>query len=119
MAKDLIQFKNGGILLYFGMPMCLFTGTYRLTARKQFLKEVVLGFAIDIVYLLAMSYLQGVNNATLAQENIQLNANLFEFSKLQTIAFIVKLVCFAMWPLEIFIFVIEMCRKQNLEHAPI
>ena len=28
------DFKKTGFFLYFGMPMCLFTGTYRLTARK-------------------------------------------------------------------------------------
>jgi hypothetical protein len=29
-----MNFKKTGFFLYFGIPMCLFTGTYRMTARK-------------------------------------------------------------------------------------
>lgn len=61
------EYKKKGVMLYLGLPMALFTGSFRLTSRKQFLKEVIFGFVLDIVYIIAMFYIQGVNNAASAR----------------------------------------------------
>jgi hypothetical protein len=55
-------------MLYLGLSMSLFTGSFRLTSRKQFIKEVIFGFVMDIVYIVAMFYIQGVNNAASAKD---------------------------------------------------
>jgi len=38
---------------------------------------------------------------------------------MQTIPLVLKLICLGMWPIEIFMFVLEICRKKNLENAPL
>lgn len=62
------DYKKKGAMLYLGLSMSLFTGSFRLTARKQFIKEVIFGFVMDIVYIVAMFYIQGVNNAASAKD---------------------------------------------------
>jgi len=99
-------------MLYLGLPMCLFTGTYRLIARKQFFKQVILGFIVDILYLLAMFYMQGLNNANSLKEHITVN-KLFDLSWIAFVPLILKVVCLVMWPIELFMFIAEMCRKQS------
>lgn len=51
------EYKKKGVMLYLGLPMALFTGSFRLTARKQFIREVTFGFVLDIVYIVAMFYI--------------------------------------------------------------
>jgi hypothetical protein len=44
-------------MLYLGLSMAFFTGSFRITARKQFIKEVTFGFVMDIVYIVALFYI--------------------------------------------------------------
>jgi hypothetical protein len=53
---DESEYNRKGWMLYFGLPMSLFTGTYRMTSRKHFAKFVIFGFIIDVLYLLGMFY---------------------------------------------------------------
>ena len=96
--------------------MCIFTGTYRVTARKQFFKEVILGFTLDIVYLLGMSYIQGLNNASSLKDQLSVKNFINDLPWVAYVPLFVKAVCLCMWPIEIFMFIAEMCRKQNAEH---
>jgi hypothetical protein len=112
------EYKKKGVMLYLGLSMALFTGSFRLTARKQFIREVTFGFVLDIVYIVAMFYIQGVNNAASAHEQLKAS-ELLSLSRMQTIPLVLKLICLGMWPIEIFMFVLEICRKKNLENAPL
>lgn len=44
---------------------------------------------------------------------------MLRLSRIQTIPLVLKLICLGMWPIEIFMFVLEICRKKNLENAPL
>ena len=56
-AVEANEYRKRGVMLYLGLPMALLTGSFRLTARKQFLKEVTFGFVVDIIYIVAMFYI--------------------------------------------------------------
>jgi hypothetical protein len=62
--------RKRGCVLYAALPMSIFTGHYRISNRKHFVKEVVLGLLLDYLYLLAMINVTGLNNSAVLQEMI-------------------------------------------------
>jgi len=54
-----------GVLLYFAVPITFISGCFRLLPVRNFAREVGIGFILDLLFLLPLFFLQGLNNATL------------------------------------------------------
>lgn len=65
------NFVKAGILMYLAIPLTLISGAFRLLPVRNFSREVGTGFAIDLVYLLPLFFIQGLNNATLQANEIE------------------------------------------------
>jgi len=109
--------RKRGCVLYTALPMSIFTGHYRISNRKHFAKQVVLGLLLDYLYLLAMVNVTGLNNSAVLQEMISAE-QIWAYSHFETISMTVKLVnMLIIWPLEFFMFMVELYMKKNLERA--
>lgn len=81
-----------GMLLYSALPLSYLTGCYRLLNFKNFHKEIGLGLVIDLLLnAVAMLIVQGLNNSYL-NTNAARDGLVFEFSNLQSVAVIAKLI---------------------------
>ena len=91
-----------------------FTGSHRLLNFKNFKREMISGLLMDFFfYVLPAIMLQGMNNATLAQEDIEFGIG-SKFSLLQTTAILLKFANFVDILLEFIMFGIEMYLLHNL-----
>lgn len=60
-----------GAMLYTALPITYLTGVYRMMGAKNFSRELGLGFGLDLFFTLSLLFLQGVNNATLANLSLE------------------------------------------------
>ena len=51
------KFVKEGALLYLAIPVCYYTGAFRLLSSTHFTKEVGLGFGIEIFFTLALIFI--------------------------------------------------------------
>ncbi len=59
------DYLRAGIMLYCAVPLTFISGCFRLLPVKNFAREVGIGFALDLFFLLPLFFIQGLNNATL------------------------------------------------------
>jgi len=52
-------------MLYIAVPLTYVSGCFRLLPVKNFARDVGIGFGFDFLFLLALFFIQGLNNATL------------------------------------------------------
>jgi hypothetical protein len=60
------DYQNDGYKLYIAVPLMYWTGVYRMINPRDFVKEIGIGFGLEILFTWTLFFLQGVNNSTLA-----------------------------------------------------
>ena len=105
------EYRNAGFMLYAAMPLSYISGLFRLMGSTNFAKEIGIGFCFDLIFTLAMFFIQAVNNSNLHQlmPEKDMAQGYFEFMCL-----IAKLVAVADISLELFMFIYEVYRLRNL-----
>jgi hypothetical protein len=64
-----LQNTKNGYLMYTGIPICQFTGFYRLLSVRDFAKYVGYGLAFDILSTVGLFVLLAFNNALLMKKD--------------------------------------------------
>jgi hypothetical protein len=57
-----VQFRNRGALLYTSISLSFYSGVYRFLSAKNFVRELVVGYGIELAFTLGLLFLQGLNN---------------------------------------------------------
>ena len=99
-------------MLYVAVPLTFVSGCFRLLPVKNFAREVGIGFALDLFFLLPLFFLQGLNNATLQVNEIEkmIAADQFQFA-----AIILKITGLGDLLLEFFMLIYEVYKLHVLE----
>ena len=87
--------------------MSLYSGVFRFLSAKNFVKELVLGYAIELVFTLGLLFLQGVNNVGTQQSD---QIKLMIQGKFQAAAIILKLLALLILIIELGILIYEVYR---------
>lgn len=89
------------------------TGVFRFLNIKNFAMEIGIGFALDIFFVVALVFLQGVNNATLTAS--PLANRLIGEGSFRTISILLKFSALLIIIFELIIFIYEVCRLHQLK----
>jgi len=65
--KKNIKFRNSGFLLYTSIALSYWAGAYRFLTAKVFVKEISVGFGLDVFFTIVFMILQIVNNVNLVE----------------------------------------------------
>jgi hypothetical protein len=81
---------------------------------KNFAREVATGFGLDLIFLLSLFFLQGVNNSTLAPEH-ELQSKTFFWDDFKQTCLVLKTLALLDWVLEFLMFLVEVYRLNHLD----
>ena len=105
------QFQYQGAFLYSAIALSYYTGFYRLLNAQHFTKAMGIGFTLDLLFTLALMFIQGLNNAVLNAESIEHGLAKGTF---QTTCILIKFVTLVDIFFELIMFIFEVYKKQKL-----
>ena len=97
--------------MYAGVPLSYISGLYRLMSSTNFVREMSIGFCLDLIFTLSMFFIQALNNANLDQfiPEKDTTQGFFQF-----VCLMAKLLAIVDICIELFMFIYEVYRLRNL-----